>query len=204
MSVSAHGVATVAAQEFRLRIRSGRWRWLLASWFGVLLLFTTLSWLASPPPPLLPDGERGRPMYDALILFVLAVALFVAPALTAQSVNGDRERGTLATLQVTLLTPAEIALGKLAAAWGTALVFLALSLPLVVWCFADPLARDFRDRGAAPGSRLRGRPGAVGAARAQHDIGFVVICRCPRPHGRHADRLQSRGVSDDRGAGQPS
>jgi ABC-2 type transport system permease protein len=35
------------------------------------------------------------------------------------------------------LTPAEIALGKLAAAWGTALVFLAVSLPLVAWCAAE-------------------------------------------------------------------
>jgi len=41
----------------------------------------------------------------------------VTPALTAQSINGDRERGTLATLQVTRLRPADIALGKLAAGW---------------------------------------------------------------------------------------
>jgi ABC-2 type transport system permease protein len=135
VNVSTHGVATVAAQEFRLRNRAGRWRWLLAIWFGVLLLFTALVWLALERS-LGPDEERGTPMFGALMLFVLALALLVVPALTAQSVNGDRERGTLATLQVTLLTPAEIALGKLAAAWGTALVFLGLSLPLVVWCVA--------------------------------------------------------------------
>jgi len=136
MSVSAHGVATVAAQEFRLRIRAGRWQWLLAIWFVVLFLFTGLIWL-SLRQPIGIEGERGTPMFGALMLFVLALALLVVPALTAQSVNGDRERGTLATLQVTLLTPADIALGKLAAAWGTALVFLALSLPLVAWCVVE-------------------------------------------------------------------
>jgi hypothetical protein len=47
-------------------------------------------------------------------------------------VNGDRERGVLAVLQVSLLTPAETALGKLLAAWGTALVFLLVAAPLVV------------------------------------------------------------------------
>jgi hypothetical protein len=68
---------------------------------------------------------------------VLALALLVAPALAAQSVNGDRERGTLATLQVTRLRAGEIALGKLLASWGTALVFLAVTLPLALWCYQE-------------------------------------------------------------------
>jgi hypothetical protein len=61
----------------------------------------------------------------------------VVPALTAQSINGDRERGVLATLQTTLLTPAEIAIGKLVAAWATALVFLGLSIPMILWCMFE-------------------------------------------------------------------
>jgi hypothetical protein len=42
-------------------------------------------------------------------------------------VNGDRERGTLATLQVTRLSAGEITLGQVRRRWGTALVFLALT-----------------------------------------------------------------------------
>jgi ABC-2 type transport system permease protein len=72
-----------------------------------------------------------------VVLVVLALALLVAPALAAQSVNGDRERGTLATLQVTRLRAGEIAIGKLLASWGTALVFLAVTLPLAAWCYAE-------------------------------------------------------------------
>src|SRR5437763_9249922 len=93
------GITTVAKQEFRVRLRTGRWRWLLASWFAVVATFTVLLRLAlhtvSAPAP------HGIPLFGGLMLFVLALALLVAPALTAQSINGDRERGTLATVQVT-------------------------------------------------------------------------------------------------------
>ena len=130
------GVRTVAEQEFRLRIRAGRWRWLLGAWFGVVLAFAVLLRLG-----LAATSADSRPLGPALfggvLLFVLGLALLVVPALTAQSVNGDRERGTLATLQVTRLSAAQIALGKLAAAWGTALVFLGLTLPVVAWAMAE-------------------------------------------------------------------
>lgn len=150
--MSWRGISTVAMHEFRIRLRTGRWRWLLGAWFVVLLVFTSLlRWaiaatrpdfradfgpgtgpvdLPSPPP-------IGTPLFGGLMLFVLGLALLVVPALTAQSVNGDRERGVLATLQVTLLTPTEIALGKLLAAWVTALVFLVTTLPLVAWAVIE-------------------------------------------------------------------
>jgi ABC-2 type transport system permease protein len=123
------GVLTVARQEFRLRIRAGRWRLLLGLWLTVLTLFTLL---LSAAVGRLPVPDRGTIVYGGLTLLVLSLALLVVPSLAAQSVNGDRERGTLAVLQVTRLSPAEIVLGKFAAAWGTGLVFLALSLPLVL------------------------------------------------------------------------
>ncbi len=76
-------------------------------------------------------------MYGGLQLFLLALALLVMPALTAQSVNGDRERGTLAVLQVTRLSAFDIAGGKLVAAWGTACIFLLASAPLVAWSMVE-------------------------------------------------------------------
>lgn len=127
------GIATVARQEFRLRIRAGRWRLLLGLWFGVLVIFTTLLRLSISGTT---DGkvvDAGVVVYGGLVLFVMGLLLLVVPALAAQSVNGDRERGTLATLQVSRLSAAEIALGKFAAAWGTALVFIALTLPMMLY-----------------------------------------------------------------------
>lgn len=133
------GVLTVAMLEFRLRIRAGRWRWMLGAWFVLLLGITVLVRTAASQPNI--GGEDldalGAVMFGVVVLVVLALALLVTPALAAQSVNGDRERGTLATLQVTRLSAAEIAFGKLLASWGTALVFLALTLPLALWCYAE-------------------------------------------------------------------
>ena len=142
--MTGDGIATVARQELRLRLRAGRWRVLLGVWFALLLLFTALLQLAVGR---LDSGEahdKGIVVYGGLVLLVLGLALLVVPALAAQSVNGDRERGTLATLQVTRLSAGDIALGKFAAAWGTGLVFLLVTLPLVVFCMTQggvPLAR---------------------------------------------------------------
>jgi ABC-2 type transport system permease protein len=136
------GVLTVARLEFKLRIRAGRWRWLVGAWFVVLAIVTWLVRTAASQPNIVGDSverERtlGAVMFGVVVLVVLALALLVAPALAAQSVNGDRERGTLATLQVTRLRAGEIAVGKLLASWGTALVFLAVTLPLALWCYAE-------------------------------------------------------------------
>jgi ABC-2 type transport system permease protein len=135
--VNVQGVATVAKQEFRLRIRAGRWRVLLSTWFAVLLLFTGLLRAALGGFNENDVIDKGIVIYGGLMLFVLGLALLVVPALAAQSVNGDRERGTLATLQVTRLSAAEICIGKFIAAWGTSLVFLGLTLPLVAYAMTQ-------------------------------------------------------------------
>jgi ABC-2 type transport system permease protein len=137
--MSVAGVLTVARLEFRLRIRAGRWRWLVVAWFLVLLAVTALVRAALSERTLGREqlSARGAIMFGIVMLIVLGLALLVAPALAAQSVNGDRERGTLATLQVTRLRAAEIAVGKLLASWGTAAVFLAVTLPLALWCYAE-------------------------------------------------------------------
>lgn len=135
---TASGVITVAAQEFRIRIRAGRWRWLLAIWTAVVVGFAVLLRLGLAATDSVDSVQpAGPPLFGGTLLFVLGLALLVVPALTAQSVNGDRERGTLATLQVTRLSAAEIGLGKLAAAWGAALIFLALTLPVIVWAMIE-------------------------------------------------------------------
>ena len=134
--MTLQGVRVVARQELTIRLRAGRWRWLLGAWFVVLLLLTLLLKLSVDNVNAGDAKNKGVVVYGGLTLFVLGLALLVVPTLSAQSVNGDRERGTLATLQVTLLTAGDIAVGKFAAAWGAALVFLGLTLPLVGYCMA--------------------------------------------------------------------
>lgn len=137
--MSLASILTVARLEFTLRIRAGRWRWLVAAWFFLLLGITVLVRAAAGQQNIAGDQAEslGAVMFGVVVLVVLALALLVAPALAAQSVNGDRERGTLATLQVTRLRAGEIAVGKLLASWGTAVVFLAVTLPLALWCYVE-------------------------------------------------------------------
>ncbi len=132
--MTARGIRVVARQEFTIRIRAGRWRWLLGVWFVLLLLVTALLKLSVDNIDTGDAQNKGVVVYGGLTLLVLGLALLVVPTLGAQSVNGDRERGTLATLQVTRLTAGDIALGKFVAAWGTSLAFLVLMLPLVGYC----------------------------------------------------------------------
>lgn len=131
--MSWHGIRTVATLELRQRVRASRWVVVLSLWFGVIGLVSGLSWWALNDPM----ASSGAAMYDVVIFFVLGLGMLVVPALTATSINGDREHGVLATLQTTLLTSADIVLGKLLAAWAIAAAFLATALPFLVWAWVE-------------------------------------------------------------------
>ncbi|HVM20675.1 MAG TPA: ABC transporter permease [Egibacteraceae bacterium] len=72
----------------------------------------------------------GRFLIEGLFFFVLLLVLFVGPGYAAAQISGERERRTLTLLQVTLLGPLQIVLGKLGAAvaWLTLLVTAAVPL----------------------------------------------------------------------------
>lgn len=126
-----HGVRTVAALELRQRVRSTRWVVALVVWFLVVGALTLL--ITGAIGTIDEEGlERGAIAFGAVTMLVLGLGLLVTPTLTSTAVNGDRAAGTLATLQVTLLTPAEIAAGKLLAAWAAACAFLVASVPFLV------------------------------------------------------------------------
>lgn len=129
-SLHAPGVALVARLELMQRVRSSRWILMLALWFAVIALITGLAFFAM-------GADRSGPLLFSVVVFlVLTLGLLVAPALSATSVNGDRAAGTLAALQMTLLSPADIAVGKLLAAWATSLVFLATASPFLLLALA--------------------------------------------------------------------
>lgn len=126
-----HGVRTVAALELRQRVRSTRWVVALVVWFVVVGALTLL--VTGAIGMIDEEGlERGAIAFGAVVMLVLGLGLLVTPTLTSTAINGDRAAGTLATLQVTLLTPAEIAAGKLLAAWAAACAFLVASIPFLV------------------------------------------------------------------------
>lgn len=156
------GVRTVAVLELRQRIRSSRWVAVLVVWTAVLAVLTVLvRWAVrrvyrnTGAGGLGPDGAAaaeqlsnqvaGRLTFGIIVFLVLSLAGLVSPALSATSINGDRQAGVLATLQTTLLSPAQIVVGKLLAAWVTGLALLAAALPFIVWIYLD---------GGTPAGRL--------------------------------------------------
>jgi ABC-type transport system involved in cytochrome c biogenesis permease component len=126
-ALSWQGVRTVMRLELRQRVRSSRWQLMLGLFFLTIGVLSGLVMAVSGF-----DDESGSFLYGAVAWLVLTLGLLVAPALTSTSVNGDRASGTLAPLQMTLLSPAEIAIGKLLAGWITSLAFLGTAVPFLL------------------------------------------------------------------------
>lgn len=120
--------------ELRQRLRGKRWWIVLGIWFAVLLGLLALARAAASGEPELLVGPF---MFGSLALFVLLLACLIVPSLTSGAINGERQGGTLAVLQATLLRPWEIVAAKLGAAVVTAAAFLLATIPLAVWCMAE-------------------------------------------------------------------
>jgi ABC-type transport system involved in multi-copper enzyme maturation permease subunit len=135
------GIWDVVVLELKQRLRSRGWYIMLAIWFILTGLVTWLTWASwnaqreaqrSYSNFVPPETGPGSMIFEVVLAFVLLFALLVAPALSANAVNGDRAGGTLAILQVTLLRPGQILWGKFFAAWAAALAFLVASTPFLV------------------------------------------------------------------------
>ena len=127
------GLWLVTSLELRQRLRSTRWYVALGVWTIVML---GIGALGLAPTLYSAQWSEVAPIasvvFSLQMILVLFAMLLVVPALSAGSINGDRTAGTLATLQASLLSPAEIVIGKLLAGFFTGLAFLVLALPSVV------------------------------------------------------------------------
>jgi ABC-type transport system involved in multi-copper enzyme maturation permease subunit len=138
-SLTWHGVRTVAVLELRQRVKSSRWLVILLIW-GVIVggLTALIRWsIFSSGFDGSDEKTAGATMFGVIVFMVLSLGSLVSPALSATSVNGDRTAGVLAIMQSTLLTPVELAVGKLLAAWTCALALLAVALPFIVWAYLE-------------------------------------------------------------------
>ncbi len=124
-------VRTVFALETKQRLRGKGWYWMLGIWFVVIGFIFVLATAVLGTT----DNEGGI-LFDLIVGFVLLFGLLVSPGLSANAINGDRAGGTLAILQVTLLTPGQLLMGKWLASWVGSLAFLVLSCPFIFWALA--------------------------------------------------------------------
>jgi ABC-type transport system involved in multi-copper enzyme maturation permease subunit len=124
-------LGTIVQLELRQRIRSVSWLVLVSVVFVLVGIVTVLLWFALPAFG--SDDLASAGIYSTLIFFVLLIGSLVTPATSGAAINGDRDAGTLATTQVTLVTTTQLVLGKFLAAWTVALTFLAASVPAMLF-----------------------------------------------------------------------
>jgi len=124
------GMWTIASIDLRQRLRGLAWYVLLGVFFVIVLAVTIVATIA-----LSYESDPGDALYSTIVYFVLLLASLTAPALSGNAINGDREAGTLATTQVTLVSSTQLVIGKWLAAWLSSLAYLVAAVPFLVWCF---------------------------------------------------------------------
>lgn len=80
-------------------------------------------------------GRVGRELYEWVLFGMLVLLLFLVPGLTAGAITGERERQTLVPLQMTMMRPRDIIVGKLSAALAFLVLLVVAALPLLAVSF---------------------------------------------------------------------
>lgn len=132
-------VNPVLAREIRQRMRGPRASIILTLYLVVLsLIVWTLYAGASQSQDAAfggPSAEQvaglGRSVFQTLLFFVLLLVCFIVPGVSAGAIAGERERQTLVPLQVTMLGPMSIVVGKLVASVAFMALLIVATLPLV-------------------------------------------------------------------------
>ncbi|MDH3009274.1 MULTISPECIES: ABC transporter permease [Gordonia] len=126
-------VWVIVELELRQRLRTTRWKAILATAFAVVSLVVLGSLYLS----VVAFGGTYRgwssALYEILVGFLLFLGIIVAPTLAATTINGDRKDATLAVVQATSITNSQLALGKLIGSWLASLAFVGVAAPYVIW-----------------------------------------------------------------------
>lgn len=77
----------------------------------------------------------GQSLFEFVLFFMMLLVLFIVPGYTAPAIAGERERQTLMPLQVSMLRPRNIVIGKIASSVAFTLLLLTASLPLLAVAF---------------------------------------------------------------------
>ncbi len=121
-------------KEIRERMRGGRSfavmtvYLLLLSTFAVVLFATNAPITRGLSTSV--TGDLGRITFAGVVGLEMALLMFIAPAFTAGSVTGERERKTYDLLRLTLLSPSTFLVGKLQSALGFMALLLLAAIPL--------------------------------------------------------------------------
>jgi ABC-2 type transport system permease protein len=131
----------VLARELRGRIRGNRALIILVIYLTITAAVTLLVYAAAAGSFAsgVNDPEAGRGIGKSIFITVMTATLIqvcvITPSLTAGTISGEKERQTYDLLITTLLSPLQIALGKLASALAFALLLIMAALPIAGLAF---------------------------------------------------------------------
>jgi ABC-type transport system involved in multi-copper enzyme maturation permease subunit len=137
--MAAITINPVLSRELKERMRGRRAAIIITIYLLVLCGILALTYEASSSNNVDPFGAPaatqvaalGRGIFEWLLFFMLLLILFLVPAQTAGAIAGERERQTLVPLQITLLRPRSILLGKVGASMAFLLLLVVATLPLL-------------------------------------------------------------------------
>ncbi len=124
----------VLTRELFGRIR-GRNAWLLLTGYLVVIgAITLLVYAVSTSNTSVNNFDEtrwiGKTIFFTVMIAALIQVCFLSPSLTAGAIVGEKERQTYDLLQASLLSPAQIVIGKLVSAIAFALLLIMASLPM--------------------------------------------------------------------------
>jgi len=127
----------VLARELRERMRTGRAFVVIGVFLALLILTVFLVYQGRQSTGVIEfdlarQTQLGRDLYEWVLFVILALVLFFVPGLTAGAIAGERERQTLLPLQVTLLRPRSILVGKVLAGMSFLVLLLIAAVPVAV------------------------------------------------------------------------
>lgn len=138
MKVPAVPVNPVLRRELVERMRTSRTAAVLTIYLlllsGILYLVYSVTRDAGTDPwesAASQVASAGRGIFEWLVFFMVLMVLFLVPGVTSGAIAGERERQTLVPLQVTLLRPTSILLGKIGASTAFLLLLLVATTPLL-------------------------------------------------------------------------
>lgn len=123
------------SREIKRRMRSLRGPIVLTVYLAILaaVVFTTersMSRDAGFGDPFA-SAVIGRTVFHYILFFMLMMVCFLVPGFVAGSFTTEREQRTLSLLQVTLMKPRTIVLGKLASSMSFLMLLIVATVPLV-------------------------------------------------------------------------
>jgi ABC-type transport system involved in multi-copper enzyme maturation permease subunit len=130
-------VNPVLGRELRERMRSGRAFVVVGVFLALLILTVYLVYQGTTTTgdiqrDLARQTRLGRDLYEWVLFVMTSLVLFFVPGLSAGAIAGERERQTLLPLQVTLLRPRSLIVGKVLAGLSFLMLLLVAALPVLV------------------------------------------------------------------------